>query len=152
MKIVINKCYGGFGLSPKAISRLAELRGQKAYFFVGGFGDRPREQVDPSSITGLFWSAYNTPTPSFGPSINEWAAMSLDERRASNAKHEQECISDCCDSRTDPQLIQVIEELGEAASGDCAKLEVIEIPDGISYEIAEYDGMECVEEAHRSWN
>jgi len=27
MKVVINKCYGGFGLSSKAVARLYELRG-----------------------------------------------------------------------------------------------------------------------------
>ena len=33
MKIVINKSYGGFSLSPKAVKWLAEKRGQKCYFF-----------------------------------------------------------------------------------------------------------------------
>jgi len=33
MKIVINKCYGGFGLSPLAIKELAKLNKKKCYFF-----------------------------------------------------------------------------------------------------------------------
>ncbi len=151
MKIVINKCFGGFGLSPAAVIRLAELRGQKAYFFTGGFGSRPREQVEPGSITGLFWNAYNTPTPTDGPTASQWADMTIEEKRASNAKSDSETINTCRDNRTDPLLIQVVEELGDKASGDCSKLKVIEIPDGIEYEIDDYDGQESVHEKHRSW-
>lgn len=33
MKVVINKCYGGFGLSPKAEKRLGELMGKEIYFY-----------------------------------------------------------------------------------------------------------------------
>jgi hypothetical protein len=55
--------------------------------------------------------------------------------------------------RTDPRLIQAIEELGEKeSSGKLAKVHIIEIPDGIQYEIDEYDGVESVEEIHRSWS
>ncbi len=44
--------------------------------------------------------------------------------------------------RTDPLLVECVETLGsERASGLVAKLEVVEIPDGI----------ERVDEAHRSW-
>jgi hypothetical protein len=48
-------------------------------------------------------------------------------------------------------LVQVIEELGEEANGSHAKLEVIEIPDGVEYTIDEYDGIESIHEKHRSW-
>jgi hypothetical protein len=54
--------------------------------------------------------------------------------------------------RDDPILIQVVKELGKEANGSCAELEIVEIPDGINWEIDEYDGMERVEEAHRSWS
>ena len=48
------------------------------------------------------------------------------------------------DNRTNPDLIAVIEELGsERASGSCAKLKVIDIPDNATdWEISEYDGSE----------
>lgn len=151
MKLVINKCYGGFGLSPKAVARLAELRGQNAYFFTGGYGSHPRTQMAPDEIKELFWSAYSTPTPAPGPSAEEWASMSLDERKASNAKHDAQSITSRPADRSDPLLIQVVNELGDKADGDCAKLRIVEIPDGIEYEIDEYDGMESVHEKHRSW-
>lgn len=47
-------------------------------------------------------------------------------------------------SRHDPTLIRVVEELGLAASGACAKLEIIELPSGAQYRIDEYDGSESV--------
>ena len=45
--------------------------------------------------------------------------------------------------RHDPVLVQVVEELGEDASGRCSMLEVEEV-DGDRYFIVEYDGVETV--------
>lgn len=54
--------------------------------------------------------------------------------------------------RADPRLVQVVEELGsKAASGRYAGLAVVEIPDGVDWEIEEYDGNEWVSEQHRTW-
>jgi hypothetical protein len=47
--------------------------------------------------------------------------------------------------RNDPALVQVVEELGEAANGPCAKLAIYELPAGTLYRIEEYDGMEHIE-------
>jgi hypothetical protein len=54
------------------------------------------------------------------------------------------------DDRSNPKLVAVVEKLGERA-GEKAKLEVLEIPDGVEWEIDEYDGMEWVSEKHRTW-
>jgi len=54
--------------------------------------------------------------------------------------------------RTDPILVQVVEELGEASFGDYSELRVIEIPDGVSYTIEDYDGSEHVAEEHITWS
>lgn len=57
--------------------------------------------------------------------------------------------------RNDPDLVRVVEELGDAANGSSAELEVIEIPDeypAIQWHIEEYDGREHVAEDHRTWN
>ena len=53
--------------------------------------------------------------------------------------------------RADPILVQVVEELGNAANDRFAQLAVVEIPDGVEFEISEYDGREHVAEAHRTW-
>lgn len=53
--------------------------------------------------------------------------------------------------RNDPRLVEVVEKLGEDANGKYAKLEVVTVPDGIDWEIDSYDGLETVEERHRSW-
>jgi hypothetical protein len=54
--------------------------------------------------------------------------------------------------RTRPDAIALLKEWGsDRCSGKYAKLEVIEIPDGVEYEIDEYDGMETVHELSRKW-
>lgn len=53
--------------------------------------------------------------------------------------------------RASEGVIAVVEALGDDASGRSAEVEVIEIPDGVEWEIDEYDGYEIVEEVHRSW-
>ena len=54
--------------------------------------------------------------------------------------------------RNDPALVQVVKELGDAASGRCGRLRIVEIEDG-PYEIDEYDGQERVvrEESDGLW-
>jgi len=82
MKIVINRCYGGYGLS------------EEAYKFLG-----------------LEWDTYGY-------------------------KYD--------DDRTNTNLVQCVEELGGKASGSLSNLKVVDIPDGIDYEIDNYDGQESV--------
>lgn len=57
------------------------------------------------------------------------------------------------DFRIDKVVIEIFEEFGsKKCSGEYSALKLIEIPDDVEYEIAEYDGMERVEEIHRSWS
>lgn len=53
--------------------------------------------------------------------------------------------------RNDQYLVKVVAELGEAANGSFADLKIVEIPDDVDWEIAEYDGAEWVAEVHRTW-
>lgn len=46
--------------------------------------------------------------------------------------------------RSDPDMIDVVEEMGELANGMCAKLRIEEIPKGTLYQISEYDGYESI--------
>ena len=45
----------------------------------------------------------------------------------------------------------MVQELGDKANGRCAELKVVEIPDGVDYQVEEYDGKEWVAETHRTW-
>lgn len=89
IKVVINGCYGGFGLS------------SEAYAFLG------------------------IPWDGFGYAYRN--------------------------DRTDPELIECIETLGEKANGKHASLEIVEIPDDVDWYIDDYDGIESIEEVHNSW-
>ena len=53
--------------------------------------------------------------------------------------------------RNDPILVEIVEQLGEAADGDYAELRIIEIPDDVQWTIEEYDGAEWIAEKHRTW-
>lgn len=89
MKVVINRCYGGFSLSEKAYDYL-----------------------------GIPWDGYGF-------------------------KDEED--------RTNINLVECVEKLGEEANGAFAELKVVDIPDDVEWEIEEYDGMEWVSEKHRVW-
>ena len=90
-KIVYNACYGGFGLSPKAIRRYYELGGKTE-------------------------SVYDI-------------------------------------ERTDPILVQIVEELGEKANSLYANLRIIDLEPGTRYRITDYDGFESIETKHDTkWN
>lgn len=91
MKIVINTCYGGFGISKEALALFNEREG---------------------AIT-----------------TNEYSI-----------------------NRNDFILVQIVEQLGEAANGKFAELKVVEIPDDVQWQIEDYDGVEWVAEKHRTWN
>jgi len=92
MKIVINKCYGGFGLSKEAMDLYLEKKGMQG------------EKIHRSEI-----------------------------------------------DRTDPILIEVVDELGILASDAYSELDIVDIPDDVDWYIEEYDGNEWVAERHRTW-
>jgi hypothetical protein len=137
MKVVINKCFGGFGLSPRGYEAYAKKKGKKCYFFEN-IGEGGKIDLDiyyrkeASELNGLFFTAADTPNltkVNYGDHVI-WA-------------HDI--------PRDDPDLIAIIEELGEAANSGVSELKIIEIPDGTEYTIEEYDGIEHIAEVHRTW-
>lgn len=90
-KVVINACFGGFGLSDKGRARLEALSGHR----------RPYD---------------------------------LEIKR------------------DDPHLVQVVEEMGTEAGHGLSELRVVEIPEGVEWQVEEYDGTEWVAEKHRTWD
>lgn len=155
MKIVKNSCYGGYGLSPKAVKRLAELQGKECYFFDAGLSyvkthkRKPLTLDEASKTTMMLFTAFSVPNPD---EVLPECKPDKDGRwKTYNEQYEKIEIGDMNGDRTNPFLIQVVEELKEEANWQFAKLVVVEIPDGIEWEISEYDGYETVEEKHRSW-
>ena len=145
MKIVVNRSIADFSLSARAVARLAELNGQKAYFFANG-AEITLEDTDFRN-----WRAFNTNNPTPCVPLNVLSTLTKEERVALSKARTEETLERAPKDRTDPKLVQVVEELGSAASGGWAELKVIEIPDGIEWEILSNDGFETVHEKHRSW-
>jgi len=140
MKVVINSCYGGFGLSHEAVMRYCEIKGITVY---------PEQGKD----FWKFWT-YWTVKPEDRIESKEGEAfysMSMKDRAAYNKAHSEQTIYEREIDRDDPALVQAVEELGDKANGKHAELRVVEIPDGVDYVVEEYDGMEHIAEAHRTW-
>jgi hypothetical protein len=129
-KIAYNRCFGGFGLSHAAVMRYAELKGLKLYAFVADYSSSRRDAYRP------FTEADNERQPT----IHYCTTPEF-----SNESYWSEYTAIREGSRHDPDLIKVIEELGEKANGFCAKLAIAELPAGTLYRIDEYDGRESVE-------
>jgi len=125
MKVVINRCFGGFGISNEAFEKLLERKG----------------------------IAF-TKVPATYP-IRE---NKFDYYRANGDLNEESYLSelDFYDDRADPDLITIVEELGEKANGWAAELAIVEVPDEVKWHIHEdtfgYDGIESVHEDHRVWS
>lgn len=132
MKIVINKCYGGFGLSPEAIQKYFEKKGEPLYI-IQSFRNGHRERPYVPSGYKNWWFSTKPLLPD----------GTFDTSGIVNARDF---------SRNDPILVEVVEELGERANDKFSNLKVTEIPDDVhSWFIDDYDGMEHVAEMHRTW-
>ena len=134
MKVVINACHGGFGLSEKAVMRYAELKGSTVY---------------PEG-TGLFTTYWLVPEGEREDQTN-FHTWSMEEQLASNKRCAKQVWDEREIPRADPALVQVVEELGASANARFADLAVVDIPDGVAWQIEEYDGFEHVAEKHRTW-
>ncbi len=140
MKIVLNKCYGGFGLSAIAEKEYLKLLGKDAFFYKRDYKTKNAHRyvkVDENNA-----SNYDlTLTKDFGGIIENY-----------DWKKNEHYFYYGNIERDDKNLVEVVERLGsKVASGYLSKLEVVEIPDDISWEIDEYDGIESIHETHRSW-
>lgn len=133
MKVVINKCYGGYGLSKEAFELYAKKKNIKLY---------PRQsKYDGFGIVSYLTIPYE-----------EWIKIHEEcEKKRNYTESNKYHFGDSTIERNDPILVEVVEELGEKANGAFAKLHIVEIPDDINYEIEDYDGMEHIAEAHRTW-
>lgn len=139
MKVVVNRCYGGFGLSDKAIEMVMKRKGlgcfrykQTKYKYRDGADEYTRCETFGNSD---MFTHYQT------EDLGEKVGKLPNETYWYYGRLE----------RDDADLIAVVEELGEEANGRLAKLEVVDIPDDVNWEIDDYDGIETIHEVHRSW-
>ena len=132
MKVIINNCYGGFGLSDQAYRLLIKRGMKKTIYNAKGDCDDPKADI-----------------------VDSWDATCYKE--AGKYKGLGGRYSFVRDSfgdhgcRTDPRVIGVVEELGKKANGQCADLKIVEVPDDVKWDIEEYDGWEHIAETHRTW-
>lgn len=131
-KIVYSPRFGGFGVSEAGIRRYAEIKGLRLWV-------EPNEQY--KMLPPHYWLV---PKEERLGEMENWDAATPDERRAFLARQKEQRIYDRDLSRTDPVLVQVVEELGEAASSWAADLQIAEVSEGTKYRIDEYDGNESV--------
>jgi hypothetical protein len=131
MKVVINVCHGGFGLSEEAIERYIDLKGLCLY-----------KDFDSTWKTNSY---YTVP-------VEEYKRIANNDKKIGNySKSNALTWSHYSIQRTDPLLVQVVEEMGENADSRYSSLKVVEIPDDVEWQIEEYDGSEWVAEKHRTW-
>jgi hypothetical protein len=131
-KIVISKTYGGFGLSEVAIRRYFEIKGQKVW-------------LEPETLYTQVWLV--PPEERVKELPGEWCDHPLSVRQEHNRLYDEQVWCARNLDRTDPILVQVVEELGQVAAGRHANLVIEELSKGTLYRIEEYDGYESIETA-----
>ncbi len=140
MKVAYNACFGGFGLSPKATILYAARKGIKLYPYSCSRGITYFREDDIEAL------------PEYIKFVTRDLGEEVPNSVMSNNKYYYYQEFDEPAIRADPDLIAVIEQLGEEeASGSCASLGIIEIPDGRPFEIDEYDGKERVVPVRECW-
>ena len=141
MKVVKNVCYGGFSISNKAL----------LLYFKKKFNcDKPYCYVYNHDLT------FKEIAVGEAQNINYEGDLYLSLKPLSyhdiwEEAYSSRSFSDGKEERTDPILIEVIEELKEAANGRFSKLKIVEIPDDVEWDIDNYDGMETIREISRAW-
>lgn len=139
-EVVINVCFGGFGLSAKATEAYLARKGKQAFWFVDArdASGRLKLRDDNGERTGKVptddpdgaFLAYCYTTPD-GDEDSYFSAPDID--------------------RDDADLVAVVRELGKDANGNYAELKVTTIPADAEWVIDEYDGNEHIAEKHRTW-
>jgi hypothetical protein len=144
-RVVINTCYGGFGLSDEALIYYLKLQGIKVW---------PEPSKKFSGLLGdTLWLV-----PPGADRVEEdlpaekWQEMTMAERQAHNQKYSEQIFNDRDIARDDPYLVKTVLDLGERANGRHAELKVVSLPENVNWTIDEYDGMEHVAERHRTWS
>ena len=142
MKIAYNACFGGFGLSPLAETEYAKRKGINLTWYeqVGYKHEGDERYIKVEGIPDSNRYTFKALKSDLGDEIT-----SIPDGESYYVGFSEEEV------RADPDLIDIIESMGEKSHGAHASLQVVEIPDGSSFEITEYDGMEEVVPPRQSW-
>ena len=132
MKLVINQCYGGFGLSPVGIKRYLELKGKECYCYIQSkykYSHGIDEFIRVDDLEKIDTEFFYCTTCNQGYKLTD----------------PSENIFSYDIKRNDPILVQLVEELGREAGKTFSNLVVVEIENGRWYKINAYDGYESIE-------
>jgi hypothetical protein len=113
--------------------------------------DRGHEAVRGAEEPAVQKIVVNTKPGGFGLSREAAAALGLEVDEVSSFMQPYRVIGENALRRDDDRLVDVVESLGQAASGPNAELVVVCVPVGVDWGIAEHDGAEWVAERHRTW-
>ena len=139
MKIVINDCFGGFGLSMLAEMEYLKLLGKECHFYTQTkYSFKDGENLYEKCIGDKDELISFTFTQDLGESFSGFPEDS-GSFYASDIK------------RDDPNLIKIVETLKNKANGGYAELKIVEIPDNTKWQIDEYDGTEWIAEKYQTW-
>ena len=134
MKVILNKCFGGFDVSDAAYELYAKKKGIALYWYVQNENGCYFSRDDKSGRVLKYCF-----TEDFGDNPKR-DDIDWDKMLYLNSE-----------KREDKVLIEVVEELGDVASGSFGELVVVEIPDDMNYVIDDYDGIETLHARVEVW-
>lgn len=146
MKIIINKCFGGFSLSPLAYEEYAKRKGVQIYWYSIDYSGEIEtyKKVSFEELNRIIGIAY--------PITKDLGNYFTENDTDKEEDFDNNYFTIGKQDRTNEILISVIEDLGNKANGTYAELKVVEIPDDVNYYIDDYDGLESIHERHRIWD
>jgi hypothetical protein len=117
MKVILNKCFGGFGLSYEAYKLYAKKKGLELFAYELG----PNLTYRRANAKEGFLVTYTTRDCGDNPKFADETAW-------------KDVLHLGSEHREDPVLIEVVEELGDKANTPCSHLRIVNIPDGMDTE------------------
>jgi hypothetical protein len=150
-EVIINVCYGGFGLSELAYKELIKLGVPVRKYIEEKRNPKTKlyDIKEPSNEGEVIFDRELTP-----PGESEFDFYWQNGKRPSkeslsiNGRYWETWIDK---NREHPLVIKVIKKLGKKASNGLSELKIVKIPADVEYTIEEYDGAEHIAEKHKTW-